>query len=262
MPGVVSFRTTLVCLAAVVFDYRAAAPAGAAVVWRGDFETGDVSQWNELLNATNTTPPRVTVVGSPVRAGARAGRVEVRNDNLWSNGLNRVELGHHPAPAKFEGSDRYYAWSVLVPTDGTWDGREKQIAYWEADAIYRQVMSFVVSGADVRFVTRLPRDTVRWNGAGALTRGAWHDFVLHVRWSTDAGAGLVELWFDGRQVVEKTRVATMLRDARGAPEANFLHLGIFRGQPPAPATTEVLYLDAAAEATALGDVIGPPRGRP
>jgi hypothetical protein len=250
----------LVCWAAVVFEPATAAPAHPGVVWRGDFETGDISQWNELLNATNTTPPRVTIVGAPVRAGTHAGRIEVRNDNLWSNGLNRVELGHHPDPATFEGSDRYYAWSMMVPPDGTWDAREKQIGYWEADVIYRQVMSFVVSGPDVRLVTRLPRDIVRWNGAGALTRGAWHDFVLHVRWSTDAAVGFVELWFDGRHVVERTSVATMLRDERGAAKANFLHLGIFRGPPPSPPTTEVLYIDAAAEATALGDVLPAPRG--
>src|SRR5262249_6792888 len=103
----------------------AASPARAAIVWRGDFETGDVGQWNELLNAANTTPPRVTIVSKPVRDGAHAGRIEVRNDNLWSNGLNRVELGHHPDPSKFEGSERYYGWSMMIPTSGTWDAREK-----------------------------------------------------------------------------------------------------------------------------------------
>jgi hypothetical protein len=234
-------------------------PVGAAILWRGDFETGDVRQWNELLNAANTTPPRVTLVDFPVRDGKRAARVEVRNDNLWSNGLNRVELGHHPDPTTFQGSDRYYAFSVLVPADGSWGAREKQIGYWEADVIYRQVMSFVVDGRDVQLVTRVPRDNVLWKGAGALTPGVWHDFVLHVRWSTNAALGFVELFFDGVLRVPKTKVATMLADGAGVAKANFLHLGIFRGRPPERPTAEVLYLDRVLEATTLDDVLAPCR---
>jgi hypothetical protein len=233
----------------------AATPARARVLWSGDFETGDIGQWNEKLNAANTAPARVTVVAAPVRQGKHAGRVEVRNDDLWSNGLNRVELGHHPDPTTFENSERTYAWSMMVPRAGTWDAREKQIAYFEADVIYMQVMSFVVHGQDIQLVTRLPADTVRWDGAGQLTRGRWHDFVLHVRWSTDARAGFVELWFDGQQVVPRTAVATMRKDAAGQPKANFLHLGIFRGPPPPTPTVEVMYLDAAAEATAVEDLL-------
>ena len=219
----------------------------AKVLWRGDFETGDTSQWNEKLNADNTRPPRVTVVASPVRDGRHAARIEVHDDNLWSNGLNRVELGHHPDPTTFENSERRYGFSVFVPKDGGWDAREKQIGYFEADVIWMQVMSFVVNGQDIRFVTRLPRDQVHWTGRGKLTPGRWHDFVLHVKWSTDARAGFVELWFDGARVVPRTAVATMRRDAAGKPMPNFLHLGIFRGPPPQPPTVEVMLLDAAYE---------------
>jgi hypothetical protein len=242
---------TAAAVAAVVAALllAAARPARAKVIWSGDFETGDLGQWNELLNADNTKPPRVTVVGAPVRDGDHSARVEVRNTDLWSNGLNRVELGHHPDASAFEGSERAYSWSVFVPTDGAWEVREKQIAYFEADVIWKQVMSFPVRGTDVDFVARLPRDQVLWHGTGALTRGRWHDFVLRVKWAADPRIGAVELWFDGQRVLARTPVATMHRDAGGKPKANFLHVGLFRGAPPVAASVEVMYVDAAREAT-------------
>jgi hypothetical protein len=36
---------------------------------------------------------------------------------------------------------------------------------------------------------------------GDWKAGVWHQFVIHVHWSTDKTKGLVDIWFDGQQVV-------------------------------------------------------------
>ncbi|HEY4187600.1 MAG TPA: heparin lyase I family protein, partial [Polyangia bacterium] len=79
--------------------------------WRGDFETGDSSQWSYILN-----PRGLSVVAAPVAEGRRAARVEIRPGDLWPNGLNRVELEHKPEPATVaEGKASFFAWSFFVP---------------------------------------------------------------------------------------------------------------------------------------------------
>jgi hypothetical protein len=45
------------------------APASAAIVWRGDFETNDLTQWDYTQH-----PERWTFVTNPVKQGTRAGR--------------------------------------------------------------------------------------------------------------------------------------------------------------------------------------------
>ncbi len=41
--------------------------------------------------------------------------MKIRKDDLWPNGLNRVELQHKPeAATEAEGSEGYYGWSLYL----------------------------------------------------------------------------------------------------------------------------------------------------
>ena len=62
--------------------------ANAAVLWRGDFSTGNLSQWDSTEAAA---PNRLQVVTSPVRAGPYALRVEVDQGDFIYGGT-RAEL--------------------------------------------------------------------------------------------------------------------------------------------------------------------------
>ena len=46
--------------------------ARADVLWKGDFETGDLSQWGSQLNLKTGQRTNITVVGSPVEQGKHA----------------------------------------------------------------------------------------------------------------------------------------------------------------------------------------------
>jgi hypothetical protein len=85
---------TATAMAAMV---GSAGVARAGVIWRGDFETGDLSQWSskQIVSAD-----RLKVVSSPVTQGDHAVRVEVRQgDNPIGASGNRnelVDLSHEP----------------------------------------------------------------------------------------------------------------------------------------------------------------------
>ena len=44
-----------------------------------------------------------------------------------------------------------------------------------------------------------PRRTI-----GPVRRGQWVDYVLHVKFSRNAGSGFVEAWENGKQTVQRT----------------------------------------------------------
>jgi hypothetical protein len=212
----------------------------AAPSWRGDFESGDLSQWSYLLN-----PRGLSVVDAPVAEGRHAARVEVQPGDLWPNGLNRVELEHKPSPVTVaEGQDSTFAWSFFLPV--ALSASRHQIGYWESYPSYKQIMAFEARGTTLTFVTRLPVEQVQWAAPGMATPNAWHRIAMHVRWSVNPAAGFVDVWFDGNKVVDH-RAARTLWD-----NPNFVHIGLLRDVPE-PA--EVMFLDAAAagEGTSLDE---------
>jgi len=227
--------------AAAAFLLMSAATVSAEVLWRGDFETGDTSQWK------GAPKDGVKVVTDPVRAGKYALRID--GTSAARKGTHdRLEFQHQPKPpGTAEGTERYFGWSVYLPkklTDAT-----HSLGYFETRNSWSQLMAFEVKGEDILFTTRQPY-TRHWSGKGAMSPGKWHDFALHVFWSRDPKKGFVEVWFDGKQVVPLTRTAT-LRDENEA----FVQIGLFRETSEVP---ETILLDHVSEATTLADVT-PPR---
>lgn len=213
----------------------------ADVIWRADFETGTTEQWK--------SPPKsdaVKVVGSPVREGKFALRIDGTNAARRKDS-DRIEFQHQPEPpGTAEGTERYFGWSVFLPQKLTND--HHCLGYFETRNSWSQLLSFEASGADVRYTTRVPY-ALHWTGKDKLTPGRWHDFAVHVLWSRDPKKGFVEVWFDGEQVVPKTMTAT-LRDENPA----FFQIGLFRKTSEVP---ETVVIDHVVEATTLADVTPP-----
>jgi hypothetical protein len=218
-----------------------AAPLSAEVIWRGDFETGDTSQWKGAPKSD-----AVKVVTSPVREGKYALRIDGTNAARRKDN-DRIEFQHQPRPpGTAEGTERYFGWSVYLPRKFTND--HHCVGYFESRNSWTQLMSFEANGEDVKFSTRVPY-ALRWTGKGKLTPGRWHDFAVHVLWSRDPKTGFVEVWFDGEQVVPKAITAT-LRDENPA----FFQIGFFRKTSDVP---ETIVIDHVVEATTLADVTPP-----
>src|SRR5262245_50565999 len=64
--------------------------APAAVIWRGDYETGDFSQWGPFH--VQAVPGGATIVTSPVRQGSYAARFVVRPGDRPIDSAERAEV--------------------------------------------------------------------------------------------------------------------------------------------------------------------------
>ena len=210
-----------------VEDRAAPAPAPGPrgeLLFNGDFETGDLSQWDED-RTQSVGPDRLRVVTSPRRQGRYALRVEVRQgDDPIGSGNPRAELLRKDQRDP-EGSVRYYAWSTLVsseyPIDETWqvflqfkhEGEGSPPVQFGADG---GDLGFSVSGGEVQ----------GWRGP--LVPERWYDFVLGAKWSPDASEGWLELWVNGQLVLPRRNFPTMYRDDDGRTLPNYVKLGYYR----------------------------------
>ncbi len=216
-----------------------AAPARAELIFHGDFETGDLSQWTYLLD-----PQGLSVADSPVNEGKHSGKVVITKNELWKNGLNRVEVQYGPANRYVaEGAELYYGYSFYLPEALT--GDTHQIFYWETYNSYLPVMQLSAEGQKLRFVTRKPDLKVHWEADGMATPGKWHRVAIHIKWSSDPVVGAVDLWFDGQQVVTGGKAQTFLGDPA------FVQHGLLRDPID---KVETLYMDDARLGTTLADV--------
>ena len=102
----------------------------AAVTWRGDYETGDFSQWT--FGVQTADPSRATVVtsvaGGAPRQGRYAARMEVDAGDNNVGGSGSGERTEALIPTALtganEGTEQWWAWSTYFPSDfTTGDGR-------------------------------------------------------------------------------------------------------------------------------------------
>ncbi|MFL5420701.1 MAG: polysaccharide lyase [Myxococcales bacterium] len=217
--------------------------ARASVVWRGDFETGDITQWNhfEGLGA------RFTVVPSPVREGQYALRTEVRQGDIASNGT-RNELDYMLQQG--EGTDLYYSWSTMFPAEYPNTAGFQVFTQWHQQQNIGNAppVVFHIANGQLRFTNNVT-GTMVWSAP--LVRGVWHDFIAHIKWSSNASVGFCELWYNGQHVASRTFGATLFPGTWV-----YLKQGLYRDNSIAP--TAVVFHDGMTVATALDDVLPPP----
>jgi len=214
-------------------------PARGSVVWRGDYESGDLSQWSK---AQVVSADRLQVVTSPVHQGQYALKVTVRQgDNPIGASGNRNELvylSYEP-----EGTERWYRWQTMWPADYPSDAPWQIFTQWHhSGSDGSPPMVFSVRGETVRM---LANTEVVWTTP--LVRGVWHDFLFHVKWSPDPSVGFVELWYDGALALPKTYTPTQF-----AGQANYLKQGLYRDA--AISSTATIFHDGMVAGTTRQDV--------
>jgi hypothetical protein len=215
--------------------------AYATVIWKGDFQTGNLSQWTGTQEQASD---RLQIVTSPVAAGERyALQVMVESGDLVSNGA-RAELtyeGDNPA----EGDERYYHWQTYFPADFN------AADYWQ---IFTQWHQYISGGSPPLAIMvwgnqiQLGNENAEYYWTTPLQLGEWHDFIIHVIWSSNASTGAVEVWYDGQHVLPLTPTATLF-----AGDTVYLKQGLYRKS--AINYTQTLYDWGMTIATSLSDVL-------
>jgi Polysaccharide lyase len=103
--------------------------ASASVVWKGDFETGNLSQWDREQSVSSS---RLQVVSAPAREGRYALKAIVRqgDDPINASG-NRNEVLYLGREAS--GSEYFYKWSTLFPSSFPRSSTWQVFTQWHHD---------------------------------------------------------------------------------------------------------------------------------
>lgn len=217
----------------------------ADLYWRGDFETGDLTQWSYLLN-----PVGITLSSEHKIEGRYAAHIVIQGkpEYLWKNDpeLNRVEIQYRPDPERSaEAADLYFGWSFMLPA--LFARGRHEFGYWESAPSYRQIMRFNLSGETISFQVTAMQDPL-WETDSAIKANRWHDIAMHVHWSTDPEKGYVSVWFDGNLVVNKAPAQTLVP----GDDKVFIQLGILRSLTDA---IEEIYIDNAFETSSIEEIL-------
>lgn len=226
------------------------AMASASSVWKGDFETGNLSQWDRQQVVA---ADRLQVQSDVVREGNHALKVTVKkgDDPINASG-NRNELlymGLEPA-----GTENYYKWSTFFPASFPRANTWQVFVQWHHLGLNGSPpLEFFIIDDEMRMRAGGVSGPIVWREP--MQRDRWHDFVLHVKWSPDPKVGFVELYKDGELVVPRRYVATQFKG-----DVNYLKMGLYRNDTISP--VGVLYHDGFEVATTLEDVMPAPQPAP
>jgi hypothetical protein len=210
-----------------VTTYSASAFASEPL-WRGDLETGDLSQWSPKLDVNPGSTDRLVVVSDPVREGRSALRATVKYGDLINNGARaEVVLA---TPQFREGDERWFHWYTMFPADFVASPSWQLVTQWHSNA-FGFPLAFGLHGETLSFrVMAHQYDAAGQWDAGTLwkaplQRGTWNEYLLHVKFSDNSSVGFVELWFNGSPVVPKTMHATL-----DSGDTAYLKMGLYRNR--------------------------------
>jgi hypothetical protein len=217
-----------------------AGTAASTVVWRGDFETGDLSQWS---SAQMVSADRLQIVTSPVRQGGYALKTTVKQgDNPIGASGNRnemVRLTYEP-----ENSEYYYRWSTMFAADFPAPATWQLFTQWHhTGSSGSPPVEFAVNNGHIILYCS---STEVWRTP--LVRSTWNDFVFHVKWSPSSSVGFVELYHQGQLVLPKRYCPTQFSGM-----TQYLKMGLYRNSTIAP--TGVVYHDNFTMGRSLSDVM-------
>jgi hypothetical protein len=205
----------------VVKECDAPATSQAAVLWKGDYETGDFSQWWlrewSQNNSQGFTPSQVgnstaSIVGAPTAQGSYAAKFQLF-PTTGTSSVDRAEIvATQQEAGGYPGDDWYYGWWTDFP------GPSQQ--WWSKGGDWNAFTQFASTdgsggwlGFGVDDTTGTPRIFMDApTGHYTLTNlqyDHWYHFVLHVKWSTSSSVGLFELWLDGNNVIPLTPAQTL-----------------------------------------------------
>ncbi len=184
--------------------------AAGTISWRGDYETGNFSQWG--CGIQEKTSGRATIVNSPLRQGQHAARFEVDpgDNNVAGSGTGeRAEICSTQAQADgYDGHEVWYAWSTLFPTgfqapsDGNWWSYFTQ---WHHTGPTGQAPAMNVLGngtINMRMAGGSNPSSPVYTNALVLSgwqHDVWYDFAVHIKWSSDPSIGFYEVFVNGKR---------------------------------------------------------------
>jgi hypothetical protein len=241
--------------------------SATALLWRGDAETGDLSQW-----ASNTMraghPWMIQAVGNgpvPVFEGQYAYRFETRTGDAGPSDparKQRAELGMgNPGapgyPLIDEGDEQYYGYAVRFPTGfplGDW----QVVSQWKktAPAGWPELeMDVTPHGMFIgnNYGTTDGGGSLIGNyPIGPLRTDRWIRFVVHIKFHSDPSVGFVEVWRgEGSGPMSLVLPKRFTHTHYGRGSQSHARIGLYRS---ANRATGVVYIDGYKCGRTFGSV--------
>jgi hypothetical protein len=216
------------------------------ILWSGDFETGDFSQWGATHQGGSWGNSTAVIESYLTSQGRYAARLEVDEGPQSPQRAEISQTSFAYADAS-EGKEWYYTFSHYIPTSpnqgNPWNGWTNVMQWMDQYALYTPPLQVSVHASNTSIYATPHYDLVsgiygktdfQTYNLGDITYDQWQDFTLHVHWSTDPSQGWFEVWRNGKQVVPRTYRRT-LDTGRNYQEAQ-----LYR---PQRAGTNVWYFD-------------------
>lgn len=214
---------------------QASVPVGSRVMFTGDYDTGNLSQWWTLqARGFSEFPGLYCTYSACVQDGGSAhetaARYEVRDGDIPPFGggeRSEVRSGDGVTSGGYvvEGDERWYELSIKF--DETFrNPRTKSFGWFIVMQWFpgnaSPPLTLQVSTANMLVLGGDGVARVHHRDIGPLRPGIWVDYVLHVKFSNDPAIGYAEVWQDGRPAVARHSRPTM-----NSPRS-YLKQGIYR----------------------------------
>ncbi len=246
--GLVAALITLIGLSACASDRKPPELLPDGLLWNGNVETGDLSQfkdtpWNV---AGGALPPTVVSDPAVVRQGKYAvamtipGTTNGRGICCGSRSEIEPNIGQIHS-----GDELYFGFSTLLgegfPTEAAW----QTITQWKNEGDGSPPLELSVEAGRYRLSGGFGHpdgpEPFRARIGPAVT-GQWVDWVFHIKFSPDPDIGYVEIWQGNKLVLPRFQPAsgTMYPNPDGEA-TSYLKTGYYRnGDISAPGT---IYFD-------------------
>jgi len=252
------------------------------------FEQGRIGPgWTGLSFNPRTQPPEDSdsfdIVTSPVRKGKYALRITVHPDdavypgdrrrdkercelerlNDWRSGSYR--LGNEGR----EGTEYWYAWSVLIPDGYQYVARSKRswqiMGQWhdqpdpgQRPTGYSPPISVHYRSSGAAQSLSVHYGLIQRGGPiqvmdAPIEKGKWVDLMFHIRFSRGSD-GFLEAWKDGVMLASANGATRITGTNMFNDQPNYLRLGLYRGE--GQTQTNSLYYDEIKVATSKADLLG------
>lgn len=212
--------------------------------WAAHGETGDLSEWCQVIRAAED---RVRVVTSPGNEGNYSYRFEIRPGDEPSGARAMLNSGISQSDGENchliqEGDEAFYGWSVYLRY-GNFDKSDKWRLVLQFKGIHTGSPPVSLNVRNDNWLLNYRPNVesgVLHKWTAPVKKGKWEAFGIHVKWSSNPEEGFIEFKYNGEIVVPKFYTAN-IHIENGSPVPNVVALGIYRDSTHT--TTDVLYHD-------------------
>ena len=185
-----------------------------------------------------------------VREGANSGRFEIKKSDTQIWGGNRTEMSQAQSTTQSEG---WYGFSQFFPTNYTSDASGEVIGQWHVQADKGEATNrspsnaLIASEGKLKWMLRWDADRIMEDGysdgliyidLGAIPKGKWIDWVVHIKYS-HTNTGVLEVWKDGEKVIDRQNMPNTYNDEKYP----YFKFGVYKWSWGNLSTQRTIYYD-------------------